>query len=143
MAIIKEFPKGTPLNVIRGKSHFINDELMIKAIGETNMSASQISRAVFTDRGKGHAMNKVNDWIKYRYPAMDDDLTAVLRYIDPFHHYDWKDFQFDDYDSKKYQRILGAYKGYQNQKRLGADRSKARFNAETKGLDVSKQEKLF
>lgn len=71
------YPKGTPRNVKDGISQFVNKELLIKAINEAGMTARYVSQHVFAERGKGHARNKVGDWLKYRYPAKIEDLKAV------------------------------------------------------------------
>lgn len=110
------FPKGTPKNVQDGKSHFVNKYLLIKAMNEADMNAKYVSVHVFADCGKGHACNKVNDWIKYRYPAMNSDLKRVWQFIDPQCRYNWRDFCFTDYASHEFKEILFIYHSYAKRK---------------------------
>lgn len=136
------YPKGTPRNVKDGISQFVNKELLIKAINEAGMTARYVSQHVFAERGKGHARNKVGDWLKYRYPAKIDDLKAVWQFIDPYCKYDWEDFCFTDYQSKEYRKILFFYRSYAARK---VEQRKDAVLRETlgKGSVVAVQTKLF
>lgn len=136
------FPKGTPRNVKDGVSQFVNKELMIKAINEAGMNARYVSTHVFANRGEGKARNKVGDWLKYRYPAKNEDLKAVWQFIDLPHKYDWHDFCFTDYQSKTFRKILFIYHGYALRK--SEEKKDAKLRAILgKGSTVTSQMNLF
>lgn len=136
------YPKGTPKNVKLGKASFVNKELLIRAINEAHMNGSYVSTHVFADRGKRHAPNKVNDWIKYRYPAKIEDLKKVWDFIDPLHKYNWRDFCFTDYQSVDFKKILFIYRSYAVRKVEQAKDARSR-KILGKGSVVAVQTKLF
>lgn len=136
------YPKGTPVNVQKGKSYFVNKELLIRAINEAGMNGKYVSTHVFKDRGKRHAPNKVNEWIKYRYPAKVEDLKLVWNFIDPIHKYDWRDFCFTDYQSSEFKKILFIYRSYAVRKVEQTKDARSR-KILGKGSAVAVQTKLF
>ncbi|WP_103661466.1 hypothetical protein [Lactobacillus sp. HT06-2] len=137
------FPKGTPKNVILGKSHFVKSDLLIKAITDAGYSANEVSKRCFHDRGPGKAKNKVNDWLKHRYPAKTEDWVLVLRLVDPDHIYARKDFYLTPYNDEEFRKALTAYSGYGAQKIEGKKRSEFRRKAKAKKIEAAEQGSLF
>lgn len=136
------YPKNTPKPVKNGEAQFVNKELLIKVINENGMNATFVSKHVFFDRGKRHAPNKVGDWLKYRYPAKNEDLKAVWQFIDLPHKYDWHDFCFTDYQSKTFRKILYIYHSYALRK--VEEKKDAKLRATLgRGTDVTVQGTLF
>lgn len=134
------FPAGTPKNVVEGRSHFVDKYLLMKVLIDFGTNARQASIYVFWDRGKKHAQNKIGEWIKWRYPAMNEDLKAVVDYIDPNDKYDWRDFCFTDYQSSEYKQMLYVYHSFGTRKYIQA--KDAEFRKKHK-REVNQQLSLF